>query len=251
MSGFRALCAAALCAGIVSCAAEEPAPVPVETAEREPAEPSAAVSSLSSIRAMASSDEPRELDMSLQDTSRESISPFRGLYLPEQRAAYDEIYETVRNEPGVRERYEAATQESLDQLGLSLTLPSLLYSMTCAAGIDVQGRREIISPYESTYNSKYWLYTAFAELDQRNAGSVAGFPEVVPGIERFPERRRDFTPAPAVSEYREQVYILYMLERDAQLEGDSRTLNARRVEECWNRQPPAVSYYGGNSFAVR
>lgn len=251
MPDLKLFWVAAICFGVTACAAEETAPPPAETTAAEPAEPSAAVSSLSSIRALATSDEPRELDMSLQDTSRESISPFRGLYLPEQRAAYDAIYETVRDEPGVRERYEAATQESLNRLRLSLTLPSLLYSMTCAAGIDVQGRREIISPYESTYNSKYWLYTAFAELDQRNAGSVAGFPEVVPGIERFPERRRDFTPAPEVGEYREQVYILYMLERDDQLESDSRRLNANRVEACWDRQPPALSYYGGNSFAVR
>ena len=237
---------------LTACGAQDATETTIEPeAERTEQPASNSVSTLSTIRALASSDEPRELDMTRVDRSLENISPFRGLYLPEQRAQYDEIYQAVLSERGVRDRYEAELEASLTALGLSIFPEDLYYAMSCAAGIDIQGRREFITPYEATYNSKYWLYSAFAELDQRNDGSVAGFPEVVPGIERFPERRRDFDPHPAVEPYREQIYILYQLERDRQLQIDSDTANRTRVDACWRGQPAALRYYSSNSFAIR
>lgn len=133
----------------------------------------------------------------------------------------------------------------LQRLGLNMSKPEFLGILKCSAALTAQGRMGNAPVFESQYAAKFWAYGVFAQLDNRHDGSVGGFPEEVPGIEKFPEKKRDFKPAADVEPYRKAAYFSYRFLLDELMDpaASVRAPMLSLAKECDARNPPTISDY--------
>ncbi len=245
VSAFAAL--ASCLTLLAACKEKVETPVPSPTSS---AVPQTSSGGFSSVLNRINSDAPKVEVTNGIDPAAQNISPFRGIYSPDARAAYEAEYLKIKDVPGARDKYLKDTRTSITNLRLAFGLDAYIYVLDCAAALDVRGRLGQAKVMEAQYNSKFWMYSAFAELDARHRGSVGGLPEQVPGIEKFPDKKVEFDPGPFVEPYRLQTYINYRFIRDEALKKANQALTLGRAKKCDEVNPPEIEHYGGWSFTL-
>lgn len=234
------LCLVAVCMG--GCGDNQTTIKATESAE---ASPSAAPKgpSLGDIMKRVESDEPPpEVDPG-EDPAVKNMSPFRGIYTSDQRDVYEAAYQQLKDQPGQREYWLEQAEASLRTLNLNLKMQSYLRAMQCASAYETRGRQGEGKLFDAQYASKFWINALFVQLDSRNPGSVGGFPEQVPGIERFPDKKRDFTPEPGVEPYRKQAFINYRFIQDDDRKPEGTKAALDRAKTCDGSLPPEIGQY--------
>lgn len=231
---------AVLC--LTACGADQ---TTIKTPEASEAAPATAPKgpSLGDIMKRVESDEPPPEVDSGEDPAVKNMSPFRGIYTSDQRDVYEAAFQEIRDQPGQREFWLEQAETSLKGLNLNLKMQSYLRAMQCASAYETRGRQGEGKLFDAQYASKFWINALFVQLDSRNPGSVGGFPEQVPGIERFPDKKRDFTPEPGVEPYRKQAFINYRFIQEDDRKPEGRKAALDRAKSCDGSLPPEVGQY--------
>lgn len=228
---------------VLSVAGCGPAQEPPQTEPAAAPETTPKGKSMADILKRVESDEPRDAEMSGIDPAAKNLSPFRGFYAADVRDAYEAKYQELKDIDGEKIKWIAAANQSLHDLGLRLEPVQYKYTLECAAAFVIRGRLGEEKVSDAQMNARMWTNAFFIEIDQRNEGSVAGVPEQIPGIEKFPERKRDFTPDPGVEPYREQTFMSYRFIEDEWSDPSKKSAVLKRAKECDDGLPPLTGEF--------